>query len=294
MTTEQQMKHAFAMHALNQGHGVGLRNEFPSTARLKLKPPRPRSLIHGHKAALWLTDYSYESFCGLARALALHEQQTFGYVYDGLGARKESNRFYVEIEEELQGKTALNSGSATFKNTYENVILPFLKRPDPKRRIRVRAQINTLREQIGIDCDFDCDCDDSRELELEALDVGKLRVLAEWHRWGEEAQLASNSLIFETTIFDLLYPSPAFDDQFDFIMELPDHTRHRLVRGTEPFLGAEVQEALSHFTTTTEVAGVKPQQVKLWPQRGPMIEPPQASPSQKSPGKVLQPRRCER
>ncbi|KAI4169761.1 MAG: hypothetical protein LQ348_007221, partial [Seirophora lacunosa] len=284
MTTEQQMKHAFAMHALNQGHGVGLRNEFPSTARLKLKPPRPRSLIHGHKAALWLTDYSYESFCGLARALALHEQQTFGYVYDGLGARKESNRFYVEIEEELQGKTALNSGSATFKNTYENVILPFLKRPDPKRRIRVRAQINTLREQIGIDCDFDCDCDDSRELELEALDVGKLRVLAEWHRWGEEAQLASNSLIFETTIFDLLYPSPAFDDQFDFIMELPDHTRHRLVRGTEPFLGAEVQEALSHFTTTTEVAGVKPQQVKLWPQRGPMIEPPQASPSQKSPG----------
>ncbi|KAL9017283.1 MAG: hypothetical protein Q9185_005374 [Variospora sp. 1 TL-2023] len=296
-TTAQQMQHAFAMHALNQGHGVGLRNEFSKDfRRLKIKPPRPRTFILGHKAGLWLTEYSYQSFCDLAKALALHEQQTIGYVDERNQRDERVYDFYVEIEGERQGKSAINPNSKrdTFRETFETAVLPLLNRPDPKPRIRVRAQIDTLRKQIGIHCNFDCDCDDSRELELMALDVGRLRVLAEWHRWNEDALLHSNSLIFETTMFDLLYPSPAFADEYEFIMELPDHTIYRLVRGTKPMLGAEAQQALSRFTTIEKEAGVQPRQVQLWPRGESTVEMAQASPCQKSPGKVLQPRRCKR
>lgn len=296
-TMAQQMQHAFAMHALNQGHGVGLRNEFSKDfRRLKIKPPRPRTFILGHKAGLWLTDYSYQSFCDLAKALALHEQQTIGYVDERNKRDERVYDFYVEIEGERQGKSAINPNSKkdTFRETFETAVLPLLNRPDPKPRIRVRAQIDTLRKQIGTHCNFDCDCDDSRELELMALDVGRLRVLAEWHRWNEDALLHSNSLIFETTMFDLLYPSPAFADEYEFIMELPDHTTYRLVRGTKPMLGAEAQQALSRFTTIEKEAGVQPRQVQLWPRGESTVEMAQASPCQKSPGKVLQPRRCKR
>ncbi|KAL8649916.1 MAG: hypothetical protein Q9210_004122 [Variospora velana] len=286
-TTAQQMQHAFAMHALNQGHGVGLRNEFPKEfRRLKIKPPRPRTFILGHKAGLWLTDYSYQSFCDLAKALALHEQQTLGYVYERTRPEEKVYGFYVEIEGEREGKRAINSISktSTFSERFETAVLPFLNRPDPKPRIRVRAQIDTLREHIDTQCKFDCDCDDSRELELMALDVGRLRLLAEWHRWDEDALLHSNSLIFETTMFDLLYPSPAFADEYEFVMELPDHTTYRLVRGTKPLLGAEAQQALSRFTTIKKEAGVQPRQVQLWPRGESTVETAQASPSQKSPG----------
>ncbi|KAI4147549.1 MAG: hypothetical protein LQ341_001771, partial [Variospora aurantia] len=286
-TMAQQMQHAFAMHALNQGHGVGLRNEFSKDfRRLKIKPPRPRTFILGHKAGLWLTDYSYQSFCDLAKALALHEQQTIGYVDERNKRDERVYDFYVEIEGERQGKSAINPNSKkdTFRETFETAVLPLLNRPDPKPRIRVRAQIDTLRKQIGTHCNFDCDCDDSRELELMALDVGRLRVLAEWHRWNEDALLHSNSLIFETTMFDLLYPSPAFADEYEFIMELPDHTTYRLVRGTKPMLGAEAQQALSRFTTIEKEAGVQPRQVQLWPRGESTVEMAQASPCQKSPG----------
>lgn len=271
------------MHALNQGHGVGLQNAFPSSGlTFKLRGPRPRTLVHGHKAGLYLTDYSFESFCGLAQALALHERQTFGYVDERYKPNPKAREFFVEIEgDPRRGKSAMSSGGNTFRKNYETKILPILRdTDDAKPRIRVRARTEE-------ECGFDCECDDSRELEVEAVDVGFLRVLAEWHRWEETPMLLSNSQIFETTMFDLLFPLPAFADQHDFMMELPDGDGYRLARGMEPLLSARVQEALSHVTTQTKQEGVKPNRIKIWPTNLPILPRPQVSPGQKSPSKLL-------
>ncbi|KAL9026063.1 MAG: hypothetical protein Q9196_005217 [Gyalolechia fulgens] len=285
MTFDQQIRHAFAMHALNQGYGGGLRNAFASSAltkenttrdpsaRLRLTL-RPRTLIFGHKAGLWLKDYSFASFCGLAEALMLHDWQTFGYPT----TFKAQKKFTVQvagsngIKAKAYSMTLLHHAS---KRTYETKILPILQGGDPKPRIRVRTEMN--------DCSFDCNCDDSRELEVEALDMGFLTILAEWHRWEDKAKASINSLIFATTMFDLLFPSPAFSDHNEFDMELPDGQTFHLVRGVDQLLSAEVQEQLSLITTKERQVGLKPGKVKLWPSNRFVLDRPQASPSQNSP-----------
>lgn len=294
MAMREQMHRAFAMHALNQGHGVGLQNAYPPGLIFsRMKGPRPRTLILGHKAGLYLQDYSFESFCGLAKALALHEQQTFGYVNVRYEPKVEASGFYVEIEGDTRkGKNAYKATSSTFRAKYDTIILTLLKNQDPnKPRIRVRAQDDS---DDRIPCAFDCDCDDSKELEVQALDVGFLRVLADWHRWEEEMKLLSNSQVFQTTLLDLLYPPEAYTYHYEFMMELPDGDQYRLIRGSEPLLSGEIQEALSRITTRQKQDGVRPSKVKLWPVNGTAIEKPQASPSQKSPGKASQFRVCER
>lgn len=294
MTLDQQIRHAFAMHALNQGYGGGLRNAFASSAlgkanaaqepsaRLRLTL-RPRTLILGHKAGLWLKDFSFVSFCGLAEALMLHDWQTFGYPTT-FRARK---RFIVEVagsngtKPKEYSMTLLHHAS---KRTYETKIRPILQGGDPRPRIRVRTEMNN--------CGFDCNCDDSRELEVEALDMGFLTILAEWHQWKDKAKTSINSLIFATIMFDLLFPSPAFNDHNEFDMELPDGQTFHLVRGVDQLLSAEVQEQLSLITTKEREAGVKPNKIKLWPSNRFVLDRPQASPSQKSPSKLCETLLC--
>ena len=286
MTIHEQMHNAFATHALNQGYGIGLRNKFGNapldtsvtaqgpSARLRLTL-RPRTLILGHKAGLWLKEYSFSSFCGLAEALIIHDWQTFSYPENF----KSKKKFLVEIENGSDTKEyPMTLSHASSRKTYETTILPVIKEDGPKPRIRVRIKDN--------ECGFDCQCDDSRELEVEALDVGFLRILAEWHRWTEQPKMLSNSQVFGSVMFDLLYPSPAFDDHNEFDMQLPDGQVFRIVRGMEPLLGPEVQETLSRFTTKEPQAGVKPSRVKLWPSSRLRFDRPQDSPSQKSPGKM--------
>ncbi|KAL8920855.1 MAG: hypothetical protein Q9208_006027 [Pyrenodesmia sp. 3 TL-2023] len=286
MTFREQLHHAFALHALLQGHGTGLQNPIPQ--KLKMNPPRQRTLILGHKAGLYLTDYRYDAFCAVAKALALHEQQTFGYVRDRCGWLKEAGGFAVEIEGDIitrrRGGNAFRFSQKTFRDNYEREILPLLRRNDVnKPQIRVRAETELEADHVEVpNCGFICDCDDSRELELVALDVGYLRVLANWHRWGEEAQLLTNSRVFETTMFELLFPGEAFVENY-YMLELPDGESYRLQRGTEPLLSGEIQEALSHLTTRGKQAGVVPRKVKLWPVKGPLMERSQSSPARRSP-----------
>ncbi|KAL8719416.1 MAG: hypothetical protein Q9225_003581 [Loekoesia sp. 1 TL-2023] len=284
MTVNDQLRHAFAVHALNQGHGGGLRNEFASSAlnptiaaqgpsaRLRLTI-RPRTLILGHKAGLWLKDYSFNSFCGLAQALMIHDWQTFCYPE----IFKSKKKFFVEIENGKKPKSySMTLLHPTSRRSYETKILPVIRGNEPKPRIRVRIDEN--------ECGFDCGCDDSRELEIDALDVGFLTILAEWHRWEEKPKVLSNSKVFETTMFDLLFPSPAFDDHDEFDMQMPNGHTFRLIRGTEPLLSAEVQKALSCITTKQKQPGVKPSKIKLWPSNRLQLDRSQDSPSQKSPG----------
>ncbi|KAL8937324.1 MAG: hypothetical protein Q9216_004482 [Gyalolechia sp. 2 TL-2023] len=282
---DQQKRHAFAMHALNQGYGGGLRNAFAGSAlgranaaqepsaKLRLTL-RPRTLILGHKAGLWLKDYSFTSFCGLAEALMTHDWQTFGYPT----TFKAQKRFTVEIAGSKDTKSReypMTLSHHASRRTYDTKIRPILQGNDPKPDIRVRTEMNS--------CGFDCDCDDSRELEVEALDMGFLTILAEWHRWEDKARASNNSLIFATIMFDLLFPAPAFNDHDEYDMELPDGQTFHLVRGMNQLLSAEVQEQLSHITTKDKQAGVKPNKIKVWPSNRFVLDRPQASPSQISP-----------
>lgn len=290
MTLFEQMHHVFALHALLQGHGTGLQNPIPH--KLKMQPPRQRTLILGHKAGLYLSDYRYECFCAVAKALALHEQQTFGYVMERGGPAKEAGGFAVEIEGDRRrkGGNAFMFSQSTFKENYHQHILPVLQRNElDKPRVRVRAQTDVPRadrkvvEEVPHTCGFVCGCDDSRELELVALDVGYLRVFAEWHRWREETKLLSNSRVFEATLFDLLFPEEAFIEGY-YMLELPGGESYRLRRGTEPLLSEEIQRAFTDLTTRERQEGVVPMQVKLWPVKGPLVDRGQASPARKSPG----------
>lgn len=289
MDLDQRVRHAFAMHALNQAYGSGgLRNAFASSTVAAQEPNgrlrltlRPRTLIYGHKAGLWLTKYTFESFCGLAEALMTHDWQTFGY--PSIGGEKE---FTVEVAgdngtqaKEYQMALPRHKLHSRSKRTYETKILPILQGGEPKPRIRVRTAMN--------DCPFNCDCDDSRELEVEALDIGFLTILVEWHKWEDKSKSSINSVMFADTMFALLFPPPAFNDHDDFDIELPDGQTFHLVRGVGQLLSAEVQKQLSLITTRERQPGVKPRRIKLCPSNRLVLDRPQASPSQKSPSRLM-------
>ncbi|KAL8677447.1 MAG: hypothetical protein Q9224_007194, partial [Gallowayella concinna] len=249
---------------------------------------RQRTLILGHKAGLWLNSESFESFCGLANALLLHQWNDWGGAYKEVKSDALNKMdFFVEIKDgdkkvkQVKIKALTESGRKEFGKH----ILPVLRKSDPKPLIRVHDG--------NLKCDFECShtpgdnepsCDNSRDLQVLAPDIGFLRVLADWHRWREHAKLVENSHVFEIAVFGLLFPDP---NTKEFLVELPDGTTLDVHREGNPSLSVEVHKAFSRITTSESQEGVEPEQIKLWARRyseSLVLDRPPSSPSQKSPG----------
>lgn len=280
---EEQVRNAFAIHALNQSVGGRFRNETPNLGqkpRLKLTQ-RPRTRISGHKASLWLTNYDFASFLDLARALTLHEQQTFGY------SGKSKLEFIVDIKtgNEPMKSVKIVEKTPHGKKAYEQKVLPVINDHDPTRTsIRVRTEKLT--------CGFVCDCFDAGELEFEAPDYGSLRVFIDWNRWQRDP--VSNSLVFENSFLDPIFLPAAFADRKHFDIQLPDDQNFRIRRSEDPSvkpsLTEDVQEALSHVAAGVTRENIKQNKIRIsiakdFPD-GPSLSRPQESPSQISPSKT--------
>ena len=234
-------------------------------AKSKLKLiQRPRTLIHGHKAGLWLTNYSFVSFCHVSNALLLHQWNDLGRQPKMIGPNGVKNfEFSVDI---ISGHTnkkqvvIFKPFTEAGKGKYEKQILPVLKMKEPKPTIRIRHG----GWKCGCECEEEPSCDNSRDLEVLAPDVGFLRILADWHRWQEASKLVENSQVFEQGIFELLFPS-LIHKKNEYTIELPDGSNFHVSRDGNPSLSARLQEALSRITTAESQEGVEPEQIKLWP-----------------------------
>ncbi|KAL9034325.1 MAG: hypothetical protein Q9180_005471, partial [Flavoplaca navasiana] len=234
-------------------------------AKSKLKLiQRPRTLIHGHKAGLWLTNYSFVSFCHVSNALLLHQWNDLGRQPKMIGPNGVKNfEFSVTI---IYGHTnkkqivSFKPFTEAGKGKYEKQILPVLKMNEPKPTIRIRHG----GWKCGCECEEEPSCDNSRDLEVLAPDVGFLRILADWHRWQEPSKLIENSQVFEQGIFELLFPS-LIHKKNEYTIELPDGSTFHVSRDGYPSLSARLQEALSRITTAESQEGVEPEQIKLWP-----------------------------
>ncbi|KAL8849719.1 MAG: hypothetical protein Q9221_005329 [Calogaya cf. arnoldii] len=337
VSSSEQVKQAFAVHAEYQNESsilspatnstpdtsnpssagkVLLRNESATTAtainvtphksktKLTLFQRPRRTLILGHKAGLWLKNYSFKSFCQLANALFLHQwndsESRSLPTHAKAGAEYMSKwwktwKTFVDIKDgdkkpkQISFKLYTESG----RRQYERSILPILEQTESKPLIRVRdGKLDCDGELKHEDLEnYDLECkepshDNSRDLEVLVPDVGYLRILANWHLWREQPKLHENSLIFENGVIQLLFPSTDGNDEYT--VELPDGSTFHIARNAPPTLPAELQEALSHITTAESQEGVEPKQIKLRPYTPPnnlTMERPPASPSQKSPGK---------
>lgn len=278
------------------GKGI-LRNKSATTAADKDSNPqkgksklrlfqRPRkTLILGHKAGLWLTNYAFESFCQVANTLLLHQWNDLhtSRLPKMVGPKKLQNwEFSVDIRDgdKKDKQVVIKPYTEVGRKNYEKFIMPVLQKNEPKLLIRVRDG--------KLECGFECkdpSCDNSRDLEVIAPDVGFLRILVDWHRWREHPKLVDNSQVFENGVFGLLFPLP--DGNKEYMIELPDGSTFHVSRDASPSFSAEVQEALSHITTAESWEGVRPEKIKLIPytpvQAITMARPP-TSPSQRSPG----------
>ncbi|KAL8773642.1 MAG: hypothetical protein Q9209_001408 [Squamulea sp. 1 TL-2023] len=297
----EQLEQAFTLHALYQGEGGVLPNRFATTTAAQDNPTpqaktkfklfqRPRTLILGHKAGLWLTNYAFDSFCQVANTLILHQWDDMGGYPKDYSKVKDRGKLDITVEIKDGNKrikrVVIKLHTEAGRKQYEKLILPVLQKQEPKPRIRVHDG--------KLKCDFDCkrepkdkepSCDNSRDLEVEVPDVGFLRVLADWHRWRKQPKLIENSKVFENAVFRLLFPTTT--DKHEFAIELPDGTTFHVSRKAQPALPADVQEALSHMTTAESQQGVTPQKIKLLPyttSQKHILERPPESPGQKSPG----------
>lgn len=259
----------------------------PQKGKSKLRLfQRPRkTLILGHKAGLWLTNYAFESFCQVANTLLLHQWNDLhtSRLPKMVGPKRLQNwEFSVDIRDgdKKDKQVVIKPYTEVGRKNYEKFIMPVLQKNEPKPLIRVRDG--------KLECGFECkdpSCDNSRDLEVIAPDVGFLRVLVDWHRWREHPKLIDNSQVFENGVFGLLFPLP--DGNKEYMIELPDGSTFPVSRDASPSFSAEVQEALSGITTAESREGVRPQTIKLIPytpvQAITMQRPP-TSPSQRSPG----------
>lgn len=254
-------------------------------SKFKLFQRPRRTLILGHKAGLWLTNYAFDSFCQVANALLLHQWNDLATsrLPKMVGPKRLQNwEIFVDIRDgdKKDKQVIIKPFTEAGRKNYERSILPVLQKNEPKLLIRVRDG--------DLECGFECkdpSCDNSRDLEVLAPDVGFLRILADWHRWREQPKLIENSQVFENGVFGLLFPSP--DGKNEYMIELPDGSTFHLSRDAYPSLPADVQKALSRITTAESQEGVKPEKIKLMPQPPVQVltmERPPASPSQKSPG----------
>ncbi|KAL9636809.1 MAG: hypothetical protein Q9204_002109 [Flavoplaca sp. TL-2023a] len=234
-------------------------------AKSKLKLiQRPRTLIHGHKAGLWLTNYNFVSFCHVSNALLLHQWNDLGRQPKLIGPKGVKNfEFSVNI---MYGHTKkkqvviFKPFTEAGKGKYEKHILPVLEMREPKPTVQIRHG----GWKCGCECEEEPSCDNSRDLEVLAPDVGFLRILADWHRWQEPSKLIENSQVFEQGIFELLFPS-LIHKRNEYTIELPDGSTFHVSRDGYPSLSARLQEALSRITTAESQEGVEPEQIKLWP-----------------------------
>lgn len=322
ISSGEQIKQAFAFHASYQGEGsihssatgsdsgitpdrpspssAGkgiLRNKSATTttdndtiaqkakSKFRLFQRPRRTLILGHKAGLWLTNYAFDSFCQVANALLLHQWNDLGTsrLPKMVGPKRLQNwEIFVDIRDgdKKDKQVIIKPFTEAGRKNYEKSILPVLQKNKPKLLIRVRDG--------DLECGFECkdpSCDNSRDLEVLAPDVGFLRILADWHRWREQPKLIENSQVFENGVFGLLFPSP--DGKNEYMIELPDGSTFHVSRDAYPSLPADVQKALSRITTAESQEGVKPEKIKLMPHtpvQALTMERPPASPSQKSPG----------
>ncbi|KAL8730882.1 MAG: hypothetical protein Q9166_003809 [cf. Caloplaca sp. 2 TL-2023] len=281
-TFEEVFREACIMHALYQTQGGKFRNEFANqsvteddaaqTSRAKLKlTQRQRTWLEGHKAGLWLVDEDYGAFCKCANVLLLHQWHSFGKYPKGVKNEDlEKLDIHTDIKdgnkklEHIKFKAYTEDG----RRKFERYILPVLQRSgDQETRLFVHdgdlmCDMNCKRKKRYVD---ESPCDNSRDLEVETDDVGRLRVLADWHRWREQPKLVENSHVFEIAVLDMLFPLP--DQGNEFYLELPDGQNFHIFRKASPALTAEVQEALSRITTSESHAGVQPQRIKLSPRR---------------------------
>ncbi|KAL8777895.1 MAG: hypothetical protein Q9213_007662 [Squamulea squamosa] len=296
-----QLEQAFTLHALYQSEGGVLRNRFAATTaakdaltqqtKTKLKLfQRPRTLILGHKAGLWLTNYAFDSFCQVANTLILHQWDDVGGYPKDYSKVKDREKLDISVDikdgDKKIKRIVIKALTEAGKKQYEKIIMRILQKQEPKPLIRVHDG--------KLKCNFDCkrvptdnepSCDNSRDLEVEVPDVGFLRVLADWHRWREQPKLVENSGVFENAVFRLLFPTTT--DKNEFTIELPDGVTFRVTRNAHPALPADVQKALSHITTAESQEGVAPAKIKLRPYKSApqlILERPPESPSQKSPG----------
>lgn len=320
--SDEQVEQAFALHASYQregsthspaagsdsgvmqdtpspssaGKGI-LRNKSATTTTDKDSNPqkgksklrlyqRPRkTLILGHKAGLWLTNYAFESFCQVANTLLLHQWNDLhtSRLPKMVGPKRLQNwEFSVDIRDsdKKDKQVVIKPYTEVGRKNYEKSIMPVLQKNEPKPLIRVRDG--------KLECGFECkdpSCDNSRDLEVVAPDVGFLRILVDWHRWREHPKLIDNSQVFENGVFGLLFPLP--DGNQEYMIELPDGSTFHVSRDASPSFSAEVQEALSGITTSESREGVRPQTIKLIPYtpvQAITMERPPTSPSQRSPG----------
>ncbi|KAL8870738.1 MAG: hypothetical protein Q9174_003283 [Haloplaca sp. 1 TL-2023] len=242
----ERVRNAFAIHAIIQAGRGGSQNETPDLfgpKRLRLTQ-RPRFRIHGHQASLWLTNYEYGSFLGLAEALTLHEQETFGYhsgSKDRMG-RIEFVPFVAEIRMrgKWTGKVKFKGNPVADQKAYLRAIRPVIDEGDPEAVIWVHTD--------ALECTFECDCYEPGELVFEAPDHGSLRVTADWGEWQQKA--VSNSLVFDNSFLTHIFVPQTFTDRSHYQISLPDGQTFRVswngVDATKsPTLTNEVQEALS-------------------------------------------------
>ena len=234
-------------------------------ARSKLKLiQRPRTLIHGHKAGLWLTNYSFVSFSQVSNTLLLHQWNDLGRHPKMVGPKGLKNfEFSVDINHGHRNKKQVvrfKPFTEAGKRQYEKHILPILQMNEPKPTIRIRHGA----WKCACECEEEPSCDNSRDLEVFAPDVGFLRILADWHNWHEPSKLVENSQIFEQGILELLFP-PSVHKKNEYKIELPDGSTFQVSRDGYPSVPVQLQEALSRITTAESQEGVEPEQIKLWP-----------------------------
>lgn len=292
---KDQLTNAFALHALNQSTGGGFRNEIANIGQ-RAKPTlkltqRPRTEIHGHNASLWLQNYAYDSFLDCAKALVLHEEQTMGYPRaEGVFASQRP-QFGATIEitrDQRVTRVRINEDFQGSSRRYQKSVLPALTATGPdKPRIRVHTK--------ALECGFDCDCYEPGELTFTAPDYGSLRVDASWDEWQNDGKVLVNSLVFEESFLNLMFPLAMFADQSRFDIQLPDGPVFHIARSVDPSLyptmAASVQRALSDLVRRVTHENVREKEVKVWIRGESPIQStfslPQESPSQKSPGKRL-------
>ena len=251
------LQNAFAAHPLKQ-NTTSKHNK----RGLTLRGPAPRALILGHKAALYLNEFEYESFCDLAKALVTHEEEDMGYVHSVRRVKPRSRKvvsssrestnstdtdeipptveFVVDIKSERDMQSfRIIDRSKEGRQTYLQKVLPVLSLQQTHSSIRVRS--------IQLDCQFECTCvADSRELKVIAVDVGYLSVFA---RWNRPQDIESNSLIFEKSVLNCLYPRRKTMQSDIFAIDVPniDETFY-IDRSLHPMLTQTMQEVFGRLT----------------------------------------------